>query len=302
MTSNLPFLMRVAARARRLVPTAVLRAIYRSPRLARALRGRLNAVAPRGLADVEIAAGPLRGARFRLDLHSEKDYWLASYEPDLMRALAEIARPGAVAFDVGANVGYVTLALARLLGPTGHVVAVEPLPANVERLRHHVTENGAASNVTVVAAAASDRPGTATFLVHESGAMGKLDGSAGRRVAYEGKVDVACVRLDDLAFGPGGRRPDLLKIDVEGGAVRAMPGLERVLAEARPVLLVELHGPEERHAVLDAFARHRYHVFGVEPAHAPVDAATPARWGGQVVAVPAERPLPWARGAQEKSA
>ena len=44
-----------------------------------------------------------------LDLHAEKDYWLGTYEPDLQTAAWQIIKPGMVVYDVGANIGYISL-------------------------------------------------------------------------------------------------------------------------------------------------------------------------------------------------
>src|SRR5262249_41231088 len=49
-------------------------------------------------------------------------------EPAVTAAISELARPGMVALDVGADIGYYTLQLSRLVGPTGQVVAFEPIP------------------------------------------------------------------------------------------------------------------------------------------------------------------------------
>jgi len=65
----------------------VKRAVYRSPRLARLIRRGLNRAAPQGSAEVTVAAGGLAGMRLSLDLQSEKEYWLGTYEPELQPAI-----------------------------------------------------------------------------------------------------------------------------------------------------------------------------------------------------------------------
>lgn len=61
---------------------------------------------------------------------------LGTVETEVQDALAELLRPGDVFYDVGANVGYFTIIAARLVGPEGRVVAVEPQPEAVKRLQH----------------------------------------------------------------------------------------------------------------------------------------------------------------------
>lgn len=47
-------------------------------------------------------------------------------------------------------------------------------------------------------------------------------------------------------------------MDIEGGGKVAILGMERVLAEARPIVPAELHGREEGEVVCNALCRHGY--------------------------------------------
>ena len=51
-------------------------------------------------------------------------------------------KPGDVFVDVGANCGLFAVFAARKVGPTGRVIAIEPLPAMLERLRFNIAANG----------------------------------------------------------------------------------------------------------------------------------------------------------------
>ncbi len=73
--------------------------------------------------------------------------------------MEKILKPGATAIDVGANIGLITLFMARAVGPTGHVFAFEPAPENVKLLQKNIEANGY-TNITVVSAAVSDHVGT----------------------------------------------------------------------------------------------------------------------------------------------
>ena len=52
---------------------------------------------------------------------------------------------------------------------------------------------------------------------------------------------VAAVSLDDY-FGPVQRRVDFIKVDVEGGELSVLEGMQGMLQKDHPVLLIELHG------------------------------------------------------------
>ncbi len=97
----------------------VKRGLYRFRPLAGLLRGALNRAAPQGFTPVVVAAGGLQGLSLSLDLQEEKDYWLGTYEPDLQAAVAELVQPGMLVYDVGANIGYISLLLARRVGESG---------------------------------------------------------------------------------------------------------------------------------------------------------------------------------------
>ena len=105
--------------------------------------------------------------------------------------------------------------------------------------------NERSENVVVIPAAVVECERPVRFLVGPSGGMGKADGSAGREdVAYSDTVDIDGLSLDAFVFEMGNPPPQVVKMDIEGGEVLALPGMQRVLEQARPLLLLELHGPE----------------------------------------------------------
>ena len=128
-------ILRIAATAANRLPLPVKRSFYRFAPLARLIRGSLNLAAPQGLTTIEVAGGALAGKRISLNLQEETYYWLGTYEPELQQAIKELVKPGMVAYDVGANIGYITILLAQAVGEAGRVFAFEALPGNVERLR-----------------------------------------------------------------------------------------------------------------------------------------------------------------------
>jgi len=227
----------------RVLPTSVKRTIYRIKPLASLIRGELNRSVPNGLTIVTIAAGDLAGSLMYLDLQSEKDYWLGTYEPELQTALQEFVKPGMVVFDVGANIGYITLLLANAVGANGHVFAFEALPNNMKRLQENISVNNFDNRVTLISAAVADRSEKMRFLIGPSGGMGKLEGSAGRsEVDYPEFIEVPSVCLDDFVFTKKQSLPDVIKFDIEGGEILALKGMQRILTHAQPLILIEIHG------------------------------------------------------------
>jgi FkbM family methyltransferase len=269
------------------LPMPVKRAIYRIRPLAGLIRRSLNRAAPVGLTQVEIAAGGLAGWRLWLDLQNEKDYWLGTYEPELQAALADLVQPGMVAYDVGANIGYISLLLARRVGAQGKVYAFEALPANLERLRANLALNELGQNAFVIPAAVVEGEHQVRFLVGPSGGMGKAEGSAGRAdVTYSGEVDVEGLSLDGFVFDRGNPAPQVVKIDIEGGEVLALPGMRRLLEQRRPILLMELHGPEAAQAAWEILSSRGYRICRMAPGYPRVATQDELDWKAYLLAFP----------------
>lgn len=286
MTENQKFLMKFAAAAARLLPQGLKQAIYRSRPLARAIRSRLNRAAPQGLSEIQVAAGILKGQPLLLDLQAEKDYWLGTYEPELQAALRRWLQPGWVVFDVGANIGYVSLMLARMLGPRGKVFAFEALPANIQRLRRNLSLNPQAP-VEVIHAAVVETERAVHFLTGPSHGMGKVEGSAGRQdVAYGETLVVDGLSLDAFVFTQGHPQPQVVKMDIEGGEVLALPGMRRLLAQAHPLLFLELHGEEAARAAWQVLTEHGYRLQRMQAGYPPVNTLAELDWKAYLVAFP----------------
>jgi len=285
-------LIRGAAWAARILPDSFKRWLYRTPPLAGLARRILNAAAPMGLSEVTIAAGVLQGSRMLLDLQSEKDYWLGTYEPELQAALRNLVHPGMTLFDVGANIGYVSLMAARLCGEKGHVFAFEALPKNVERLKKNVEMNALYNCISILQAAVMDKSGEAFFLEHASGAMGKVKGSAGRDEHYIAELRVPAIALDDFIYKQGNPPPQVVKMDIEGGEALALKGMTRLLRKERPVLLIELHGLEAAHKVWQELSIQDYRIHQMGGKMQEITSLEALGWKAYISALPDGKPSP----------
>lgn len=138
-------------------------------------------------------------------------------------------REGAVVFDLGAHQAVVALMLARIVGPTGRVIAVEAEPHNVAVAKRNAALNEA-RNLSIVWAAVSDRPGELLFTV-------ELNGRVDPGNPW-GKIRVPAVRIDDLLRAYG--QPDVLWLDVEGHEAHALRGAAETIQRCCDVY-VEVH-------------------------------------------------------------
>jgi FkbM family methyltransferase len=168
---------------------------------------RTSGIAP-GLCEYVTA----RGFRMALDPHRYPDGAIlyGTLEVATMRLLQRLLRAGDVVADVGANIGYYTLIMSRLVGPSGKVFAFEPNPLSRAKLEANLSANNCC-NVEVFAIALSDGKGEAA-LFEPPGSHGETS----LRPRGENWRSIPCTteRLDVFLDGIG--RLDLVKIDVEG--------------------------------------------------------------------------------------
>lgn len=269
------------------LPDSIKRALYANEAMANLVRQSLNRAAPQGVSEVTIAAGGNKDLKMLLDLQSEKDYWLGTYEPDLQAVIADLVKPGNVVYDIGANIGYVTLLFARRTSQKGHVYAFEALPGNVTRLEKNIALNHYSAIVTIIPAAVQDRSSQAEFWVGPSDGMGKVAGSAGRlSVDYPQKLQVTGLALDDFYKEGAVHIPDIIKIDIEGGEVLALPGMIELLREHRPILMVELHGEEASRVVWDLLILENYRICMMDPGYKQISDVQELKWKSYIVAFP----------------
>ena len=278
------YILNIAAFSAKILPNFLKQAIYKIKPLAAFIRRGLNRAAPTGIAEVRIAGGDLVGYSILLDMQIDKDYWLGTYEPELQAALRDLIRPGAVIYDVGANIGYVSLLLAKAAGETGKVYAFEALPENAERWRRNMARNGMEARTSLFAGAVTQAAGPVRFLLHASGGMGKAAGSAGRADTYLSEITVPGISLDEFAFDMGNPLPHVVKMDIEGGEVLALPGMRRMLAEARPMMLMELHGPESCRLAWETLTSSGYQIFWMRKGYPVITSLEALGWKAYIVA------------------
>jgi FkbM family methyltransferase len=163
-------------------------------------------------------------------------------EPEL-RVVRHLVVPGAMALDLGANIGAYTGFLSRHVGTRGQVISVEPVPYTFSTLQRNVRVLRLA-NVTCVNAAVSDREGEALMELPEYPAGGTNYYQA--RVVpvlnsdHAPAVSVRTTRVDSIVPDPA--MLTFVKCDVEGHELAALAGAERVLAAGTASWLIEVAG------------------------------------------------------------
>ena len=149
---------------------------------------------------------------------------------------ARLVMPGMTVIDVGANFGYYTLLLGHAVGPSGHVIAIEPVPSTAAILARTIELNGLTGRTQLVAAAAWDRP---DIEVHMLVRTEEPKNAAVIGQAQPGSIAVPTTTVDALAREL--TRLDLVKIDAEGAEVAIIAGMRETIARFRPKILLEFN-------------------------------------------------------------
>lgn len=284
-TTKMSLRLSLAGVLGRLLPDDLKGCFYRLSFVHYLISRFLSHGAPKGVSVVKVVGGLLEGWLLAVDLKCEKYYWLGTHEPDLQKVVSEFVRPQMVIYDIGANIGFFTLIFARLVGSSGKVFAFEPFPSALKRLRQQVELNHQQQVITVVPVAISDRDETEIFQIHNIMAMGKLVGSIGRDTVYKGVMEVQSLTLDSYIYRDGNPVPDVIKIDIEGGEVKALPGMERVLAEEKPTMLLEIHGQAAGHAVWSILKEHGYKIHRLGKGYSEIENAESLGNKGHILAL-----------------
>lgn len=158
-------------------------------------------------------------------------------EPDFMDIIKSEIGEGDVAFDLGANIGYVTMHLANYVGSSGKVYAVEPSPRNFEILTKSVNVNGLDDIVDTYQLAVSSSSGVRNLNI---AAESNLNSFAETKYTKE-TIEVNTVSIDD--FFRDKRFPNFIKMDIEGAEVDALAGIDEILeaSDGCMKILMEIH-------------------------------------------------------------
>lgn len=193
-------------------------------------------VPPDTLIAARVRAGPLEGLVMDMYPHA-LDMAIGRHEPLVGDLIRRHLSEGDLAFDIGANVGYFALLMARCVGTSGHVVAFEPDPLVSEHLRRNVegNEGQIEASIDAVNMAIAGRSGSRAFMPGSRLSRGKLGSGSG-------PVTVSSMTLGDAVDRYGS--PRLIKIDVEGAESEILEGAVRSLATLDSTIIIEAHSQQ----------------------------------------------------------
>lgn len=217
----------------------------------------------------------IQGFRLILDLDDigvSKELFLSDIrEEEHIFMLNQFVEPGMTILDCGANIGYYTVMMGKLVGPGGSILAVEPSRENFQLLALNVRLNQLENRVQLFNIGMGDYTGTGTMYHSKMSNRHTFHpveyfGPSEQTLDDRSPVDVPMSTISE--FMKGDNSLDLIRMDVEGFEVEILKGLTDALADSdfAPSILFEVHRPRydvEKHdirAPLKAMFAAGYHV------------------------------------------
>jgi FkbM family methyltransferase len=177
----------------------------------------------------------INGITYDLDLTQDVDsniYFKGCYEPWTTAFITRHVKPGMLALDIGANIGAHALRLARLVGPTGRVIAFEPSSWAFARLQRNASLN-AGYNLSLENIGLADFNGSRRLKIAPRMPLHR------RRYAFD-EEEIVFKRLDDYLAEHAAARIDFIKLDVDGFDYKVLAGATATLQASRPLMIAEV--------------------------------------------------------------
>ncbi len=183
-------------------------------------------------------------------------------------------RPGMVAVDAGANLGYFTLLMADCVGDAGHVHAFEPNPRMRDLAQCSAAMNGLEARITLHANPLGARSGEPVTLKIPSNQP--MNAHLAPAAPDDPGAPLQTITLDDALAGG---RIDLVKIDAEGAEYAIWRGMQAIVARGEPMTILLEFTPEriaDPAGFLAELAAAGFDLARIDPRHGVVPASPQA--------------------------
>ena len=165
-------------------------------------------------------------------------------------------KEGDVFLDVGAHIGKYTLQVAKIVGESGSVIAIEPMTECYKALKKNISLNNF-NNIILLNIAAWNKSCNLKLFIGDKQGLNSIKYNMGL-----GYVEVEAKALDMVLSQINVNRVDWIKIDVEGAEYEVLQGLKNTLKKDNPKLIVEVK-KENKRKVLDIMKELNYKVYPI---------------------------------------
>lgn len=162
------------------------------------------------------------------------------YEPHFFQVISKIVKPGDVVIDCGANLGYHTVTLGKLVGNFGKVISFEPQRLIYQQMCGNVFLNELRNVVALNNAVGDSEKEIQMERIDYSG----VDINIGCTKLGDGGDRARMLTLDGVveSLGLANYNISFIKADIQGCEVMMLDGAAKLIARCRPHMFVEVEG------------------------------------------------------------
>ncbi|MCV0411906.1 FkbM family methyltransferase [Nitrosarchaeum sp.] len=155
------------------------------------------------------------------------------HEKTETKVVKKLVNEGDITIDVGANIGYYTLLLAKIVGSSGKVIAFEAEPRNFEILKKNVEENHF-ENVIVEKKAVSEKSGVVKFFIGEDSST---ENQLFKPDVKHSEIEVESISIDEYLQDKD-IKVDFIKMDIQGSEPLVIEGMRKTIEKNKNLKLM----------------------------------------------------------------
>jgi FkbM family methyltransferase len=159
------------------------------------------------------------------------------FDKEIVDVARKHAKPGTAVLDVGANFGQMSILFSNIVGERGKVYSFDADDFVFEILTKNIAANGRAERIVPIFGAVHDVPNQTLYFPVQDFERWSTYGSYG--IDYSGGSTgrpVPTITIDSLDIA---EPISFMKVDVQGGDLKAMQGAVRTIAKNRMPILFE---------------------------------------------------------------
>lgn len=195
---------------------------------------------------------------FKLYIHKDKDLLSDSllitkkYEPVETKVIKNLVKEGDIVVDAGANIGYYTVLLSKIVGNKGKVYAFEPGDNCFNLLKKNCGENKC-YNVVLINKALSNKEGKIKFYMNNTD-------KASSSIIKEDDKNIETVVKSTTLDKEVTEKIDFMKMDIEGAELQALQGATASLIFCKKMIIEVPENRKDFKDIQNLLVKNKYNI------------------------------------------
>ena len=187
---------------------------------------------------LKMRKGLFKGILLEVNLKNQLALIFGTPEIYLQEILKKYVTKNAIVFDIGANIGYVSIAMSKIVGEQGKVYSFEAIPETSNKCKRNLELNSC-TNVSLTNKALSNQSEMVIFRIPDGGETHSMASMIWHSSAKDSvEVEVESITIDtETRFSS--LSPTFVKIDVEGAEGKVIKGMQGLIKRCNPVIFIE---------------------------------------------------------------